>query len=798
MAANSVNQTFGYPKIKVMLIAFIKMNQKDYQLFLILALGLNLNLMSQSLSVADNIPDAGNVVEEIFLTTNRQLFADGETLWFSAVYSLNGQLKPKTQISNILYVTLNNCDDKVFSKQKYLIQSGVVNGKLNIPEDIPTGYYFLNAYTKYLRNFPIESFATIPVIVINQEAPTQHQINASVRVAAEYGGLIPEAENKLYISTGSYIANQARSIQLIALNGDTNISIGIYDNGLGSTTFIPEKNESYVLEVELDENRTIRDTLKFETITGPRLNLKRTDNEIVVIILNKELQAGQKERNYSISVLNEKLQTIAEPVFRKETYIPTEILHHHFNYFVLKSNKKIIDVMPYYHFPTIGASPDLELDSTGNDHNGNLGFRVDFSEQNTMEHACISVNLKGTSWSGFGNIPEIFIRNPRLLKSYSQSQGIFSDKLKNQIKIVAGLYRDYVNMPEFLTKIEQYNNPEIEHLPDIRDVSISGKILNKTNRQPVSGQGVYMSVLFDNPQLHIYETRSDGSFIFSGNDLFGSQTIYLGSGSGNSDTQRDIFIDVDFCNEGYGLKCAPLPEKIKTSPGLNQMIFNANITQAYDTGAYTMDDHIRCSSKYFGGRRLTIRPDDYIALESIKEVITELIGPLKIKRSGQLYNLKLLDEHDNLLPGNPMVLVDNIPVFDVNELLKIHPSKIEAIEIINKTYVYGAHAINGIIMLTTKTDNFAGVTLPDESVFLEYLMRNKNQHAANPATNLIEITSSTIPVFRNSLLWASTDSRTTGSMTYVFNRPDYSGSYQVIVKSYSSKGEFSVLVRDVR
>lgn len=103
--------------------------------------------------------DSGN--EEVNLFTDRTLFISGEEILFAAF------LDNHSDQSKTLYLELILPDGTSLVSQKHLISNKQSQGKLEIPQDILSGTYYLKAYTKYMRNFGAESFTYLPVKIVN-------------------------------------------------------------------------------------------------------------------------------------------------------------------------------------------------------------------------------------------------------------------------------------------------------------------------------------------------------------------------------------------------------------------------------------------------------------------------------------------------------------------------------------------------------------------------------------------------------------------------------------------------------
>ena len=99
--------------------------------------------------------------EHVQLFTDRTLFICGEEIHFAAF------LKNQNDQSKILYLELILPDGTAFVSQKYLIFDKQCQGKMEIPQDLTSGTYYLKVYTKYMRNFGAVSFAYLPLKIVN-------------------------------------------------------------------------------------------------------------------------------------------------------------------------------------------------------------------------------------------------------------------------------------------------------------------------------------------------------------------------------------------------------------------------------------------------------------------------------------------------------------------------------------------------------------------------------------------------------------------------------------------------------
>ncbi|MFK7808777.1 MAG: hypothetical protein AB8F74_13320 [Saprospiraceae bacterium] len=135
----------------------------------------------------------------------------------------------------------------------------------------------------------------------------------------------------------------------------------------------------------------------------------------------------------------------------------------------------------------------------------------------------------------------------------------------------------------------------------------------------------------------------------------------------------------------------------------------------------------------------------------------------------------------------PMILLDNIPVFDIPELLKIDPSKIEAIEIYNTDYFLGDYTISGIISIISKTDNFANYKWGKKSVFTKF----KTFKPTSSFEQSMQGKEGHTPDFRPIPYWNPSLSLTQqkSSDTISVLTPDQPGIYEIVIQGFTDTGK---------
>ena len=88
--------------------------------------------------------------EKVFIHTDADLYANGQTIWYKVYASAYG--KP-TELSRIAYVVLTDSTGKVVLKNKLPINGGTAHGNLDLPDSLHSGWYQLTGLTAWMMNF---------------------------------------------------------------------------------------------------------------------------------------------------------------------------------------------------------------------------------------------------------------------------------------------------------------------------------------------------------------------------------------------------------------------------------------------------------------------------------------------------------------------------------------------------------------------------------------------------------------------------------------------------------------------
>ena len=128
----------------------------------------------------------------------------------------------------------------------------------------------------------------------------------------------------------------------------------------------------------------------------------------------------------------------------------------------------------------------------------------------------------------------------------------------------------------------------------------------------------------------------------------------------------------------------------------------------------------------------------------------------------------------------PLVLMDNVPVPNNDELLNIPSNRIERIEVLNEAYMVGSIRYSGILSVYSGKKYMSGLDQDGERQFFNFQMLDDNSLDFEYEAAARE---SSIPDIRNLLYWEpSIEFSEKGTYRVNFSTPDTPGQYVLTIR----------------
>ena len=113
------------------------------------------------------LPSINCPVENIEVHLSQEGVFTGEILWFK-IYCTSSVF-PGEELSSLAFVELVSSENNSILRKKILLKHGAGSGEFEIPNNLPTGLYYIISYTNWMKNFGEGSFRRKEISIINPD-----------------------------------------------------------------------------------------------------------------------------------------------------------------------------------------------------------------------------------------------------------------------------------------------------------------------------------------------------------------------------------------------------------------------------------------------------------------------------------------------------------------------------------------------------------------------------------------------------------------------------------------------------
>ena len=169
----------------------------------------------------------------------------------------------------------------------------------------------------------------------------------------------------------------------------------------------------------------------------------------------------------------------------------------------------------------------------------------------------------------------------------------------------------------------------------------------------------------------------------------------------------------------------------------------------------------------------------------------EYIADVRVRKTNNnIFSLHINDrDYNNLFETEPLVLMDGVPVFNVNKIMEFDPLKIKKIEVVARKFYQNSQLYDGIIQYHSYQGDLAGYQLDAHALVVEYPGLQLQREFYSPVYETAAQLKSRLPDFRNVLYWSPdihTDEQ--GKKQCSFYTGDIPGKYLVVIQGMGARG----------
>ncbi|MCW3113430.1 MAG: hypothetical protein JWR18_1826 [Segetibacter sp.] len=743
---------------------------------------------------------AQHLQEKVFVHTDKSFYLVGEVVWFK-VYVTDAVFNKPSDISKISYVEILTKDSKPVLQGKIDMNYGSGNGSFMLPSFLATGNYTLRAYTNWMRNIPAEYYFEKSITIVNSlknagfAASNTPALNISF--FPEGGQMVnglPTVvafrmtnENGAGINGIGYLLNQ---------NNDTLVRFLPGHFGIGKFSFTPKKGNQYKALVRFGDKMVIRQ-LPAVLDEGYVMKLSEVDTTRLKISVNSNIPSNNSAylfvhtRNRFKAMVQQKMVN-GEASFM----VDKKMLDHGINHLtVFNRDRQPVCERLYFKRPSKKLDIDIGVKQTSFPQRTKVDLEViTHQQQANIPDADLSVSA--FLLDSLQRIDEPGILSYLLLTSdlagsiesadwYLNNNNPESEAGIDNLMLTHGWRR--FKWEEIL----QDQKPYFEFLPELEGTVVTGKVLDKRTGSPANNITAFLSVPGQNFQFASAVSNSKGELLFNVRKFYGSneliaQTNYMEDSNYRIDLMSP-FSDKFSNHPPSQLALASKWKEQLQNRNLNAQVENAYLKQVKQQFSLPVDAD---TSHFYGKPDKRYYLDDYTRFTTMEEVMREFVAEVRVRRQSAFYNFKVKRPNSlSFFDSDPLVLLDGVPVFNVNKIMETDPLKIKKIDIINHKYYSGSHVTDGIISYSSYDGDLGGYKLDPNSLIVEYEGLQREREFYSPDYTTPEKLNSRIPDFRNVLYWSPTvKTNETGRHNISFFTSDVPGKYAILVQGITREG----------
>ncbi|QIP16917.1 hypothetical protein G8759_31910 [Spirosoma aureum] len=751
--------------------------------------------------------------EKLFLHVDQPMHFTGETVWFKLFY-VDGSFHRPLTISKVAYVELLDKDQKSVLQAKITLSAGGGNGSLFLPASVSSGNYVLRAYTSWMRNFSTTYFFEQPLTIINPFKPLEPPVaketpNYSVQLFPEGGNLVQGLRGKVAFSVTDAAGHgiSAKGFLLTAQN-DTISRFSTFKFGIGSFSFTPSGANSYRVVISDEKGRTVTQTLPASYEHGYTMHLDEADNDQLKLTVTTN--ATTASAVYLLAHTRQLIKAAEmKPIQREATFLlDKKALGEGISHLtIFDADRKPVCERLYFKRPIHPLAITLKTDqnryayrtkvtldatvqaSATNAAQADLSvavYRVDslasFKSKDILSYLWLSSDLAGA------------IESPEY---YFQSENADSRQATDNLMLTHGWRR--FKWESILTNSNQ--QPGFQFIPDYNGLLVQGRITDPSSNAPAPKILTYLSAPGKPVRLFVSRSDSAGRIRFEMQDFYGPRQVLVQTTP--KDSLYKLIIDNPFSEQPSTTRLPALEINEQNT----EAIQNRSVAMQVQN-TFWADQSLRYqyptvdSTAFYGIAEESYLLDAYTRFPTMEDILREyVLGVLPRKRQGHFRLMVPNAPYREFFDEEPMVLVDGVPVYDMDKVMAFSPLKIQKLDVITNRYFMGTALFNGLISFMTYKGDLAGFPLDTRVLKLDYDGLQLQREFYAPRYTNANQQESRLPDARTLLYWnPSVRTNEQGKTQLDFYTSDMAGIYLIDVNGLSKDGNagFQRILFDVR
>ncbi|UOG75326.1 hypothetical protein MTX78_01710 [Hymenobacter tibetensis] len=738
--------------------------------------------------------------EKLFLHLDRPVYLIGETMWFK-VYAVEGTQATPLPLSTVAYVEVLDKQQRPVLQAKVPLKEATGHGSFVLPTSLGSGTYTVRAYTSWMQNFGPEYYFHSSITVLNTFTASgavadKDSAAYDVQFFPEGGNLVQGIASKVaFKATAKSGTGVAVEGKVLNQSGTVVASFKTLRYGMGSFTFTPDAGSTYTAMVTVGK-QVARYKLPRVYEQGYVMRLDNSSADPLTITVSST--SLQPETIFLLGHSRQKIAVTAQAplVNGRAAFVvnKSQLLEGISHFTVFNAQQKPVCERLYFRQPTrqltITARPDkgqyaprdkvgVEIAATSDTRP--LGaqlsmavYRLDSlttaSGPDINSYLWLTSDLKGT------------VENPAYYCA-APSQEVL--EAADNLMLTQGWSRfawDHVLAPTPLKFV---------HMPEPNGLVVRGRLTKAGTTTPVKGVLTYLSTPSRLIRLNNSLSDAQGLLQFETNNFYGSKELVVQTDPGQDSTCR-IEILNPFSQEHSATPPAPFSAFTRLQQAYAKRHFQAQVQTSYarkNEARYTAPFAVTDSAAFYGKPDETYFLDKYTRFKVLEEVMREYVPGVVVRIRKDGFHFLVVDKiNKTVFTENPMVLLDGVPIFNINKMMAMNPLKIQKLEVIDSRYFQGMAVYSGVVSYTTYKGDLEDFPLDPRVLVQQYEGLQGQREFYAPRYDAPEAKRSRLPDMRNLLYWNPTVTTGTEASKLDFYTGDQAGRYVVVLQGLSGNG----------
>jgi hypothetical protein len=741
--------------------------------------------------------------EKLFLHTDKEFYLAGEICWFK-VYTVDGGSQKPIDLSKVAYLEWLDKDNKPVLQAKVGLSGGHGDASVYLPLSLRSGNYKLRAYTNWMKNFDADWFFQKTVTIVNARrsqdipvadgAPQYH-----VDFFPEGGNLVEGVACRIgFRITDVYGRGMACTGVVTEDEQDTIVRMSPHRFGIGQFLLTPRPEHHYRAVFRLPDGTAVNSLLPKAAAEGVAMSVMPEGNDGYRVTVQTAGggasgagASGAGAMVYLIAHTRQSVKAAEAATYangKASFLIDKKVLGEGISHLtVFNAERQPVCERLVFKQPSKTLRIAVQPDSLSYGERKKINLTVDAGAANA--DCSLSVFRADDLQGNAQNNIESYLWLSSDLKGRIESPDYYFDhpedgEAVDDLMLTHGWRR--FHWGDVLTS--QPRQPEFP--PEYNGTLITGRMVDSHTGAPAKGVEAYLSVPGTRTQFTSVFSDDEGRLRFELRDFYGGQEVILQT------NPRDTTYRMEIANpfaEGYTTdSVSPTPLTPNDSAILAEKSENMEVLNRY-AGERLKHLHVPTgfdTTAFYYVADKSYLLDNYTRFTTMEEVMREYVVLMLVKQQGGHWHLPLYElPYNQFFESDPLVLLDGVPIFNIDSLMVLDPLKIRKLETLQRKIFMGGTYFPGIMNWTTYKGDLGGYILDPHSTVVDYEGLALQREFYSPAYATEEQLESHLPDFRNVLYWSpEVPVNGAGKGGLSFYSSDLPGKYFVVVQGIAADG----------